>query len=133
LTRYFLDTNIISDLVRNSRGRAASHLSALRNAEVCTSIIVAAELRFGILKRGSPRMTAAVETFLKSVDVLPFVPPDDVAYARIRFRLEAAGTIIGANDLLLAAQAVARNLTLVSDNEREFSRVSGLKWVNWLR
>jgi len=78
-------------------------------------------------------MTAAVETFLKSVDVLPFVPPDDVAYARIRFRLEAAGTIIGANDLLLAAQAVARNLTLVSDNEREFSRVSGLKWVNWLR
>jgi len=108
-------------------------LSAVRNADICTSIIVAAELRFGILRRGSPRLTATVEMFLKSVDVLPFASPDDVAYARIRLGLEAVGTIIGANDLLLAAQATARNMTLVSDNEREFSRVAGLKWENWLR
>ena len=53
--------------------------------------------------------------------------------ARLRLRLELAGTIIGANDLLIAAQAVAHGLTLVTDNEREFSRVAGLKWENWLR
>jgi tRNA(fMet)-specific endonuclease VapC len=74
-----------------------------------------------------------VEAFLQSVDILSFAPPEDFAYARIRVELERAGTIIGANDLLLAAQAVAHDLTLVTDNEREFARVAGLKWENWLR
>jgi tRNA(fMet)-specific endonuclease VapC len=133
VTRYLLDTNIVSDLVRNVRGRAASRISAIGGSNVCTSIIVAAELRFGVLRKGSPRLGAQVEAFLQSVDVLPFAPPEDVAYARIRLALEREGTIIGANDLLLAAQAIAHNLTLVSDNEREFARVDGLKWENWLR
>jgi tRNA(fMet)-specific endonuclease VapC len=133
VTRYLLDTNIVSDLVRNVGGRAAARLAAIGGADVCTSIIVAAELRFGILRRGSPRLSAQVEAFLQSVEVLPFAPPEDFAYARIRFALERAGTIIGGNDLLLAAQAVAQGLTLVTDNEREISRVAGLKWENWLR
>jgi tRNA(fMet)-specific endonuclease VapC len=70
---------------------------------------------------------------VQSVEVLPFAPPVDFAYAQIRVALERAGTIIGADDLVLAAQAVTHDPTLVSDNEREFSRVAGLKWENWLR
>jgi tRNA(fMet)-specific endonuclease VapC len=133
VSRYLLDTNIVSDLARNIHGRARARLAVVGGANVCTSSIVAAELRFGMLKKGSLRLSAQVEALLRSLDILPFAPPDDLAYARSRLALERAGTIIGANDLLIAAQAVAHGLTLVTDNEREFSRVAGLKWENWLR
>jgi tRNA(fMet)-specific endonuclease VapC len=131
--RYSLDTNIVSDLVRHPQGRVASHIRKVGEAEVCVSIIVAAELRYGAQKRGSPRLSKQVEAVLGALTILPFEAPADVAYARIRARLEQRGQPIGGNDLLITAQAIALGLTIVTDNEAELARVEELRRENWLR
>jgi tRNA(fMet)-specific endonuclease VapC len=131
--RYLLDTNIVSDLVRHPQGRVAQRIRGVGEASVCTSIIVAAELRYGGAKKSSPKLSAQLAAILGALDILPFESPADVTYGQIRARLEQEGHPIGANDLLIAAQAVASHLTLVTDNEREFSRVEGLSRENWLR
>lgn len=131
--RYLLDTNIVCDLVRNPQGRIAGHIRDVGERQVCTSIIVAAELRYGAAKKGSPRLAAQLEAVLHVLDVLPFAAPADSAYGQIRTRLEEIGKPIGGNDLLIAAQAVALGYTLVTDNEREFARIAGLLHENWLR
>ncbi len=130
--RYLLDTDTLSDLVRRPQGPVAHRIEAAGVAGVCTSIVVAAELRFGALKRGSDRLTRQLESILAAVPVLPFDAPADRRYAELRLRLEADGTPIGPNDLLIAAQAMAGGLAVVSGNAREFRRVSGLKVENWL-
>ena len=131
--RYLLDTNIVCDLVRNPQGRIAGHIRDVGERQVCTSIIVAAELRYGAAKKGSPRLAAQLEAVLHVLDVLPFAAPADSAYGQIRTRLEEIGKPIGGNDLLIAAQAVALDYTIVTDNEREFARIAGLLHENWLR
>jgi tRNA(fMet)-specific endonuclease VapC len=131
--RYLLDTNIVSDLVRNPQGRMAEHIRRVGEAQVCTSIIVAAELRYGAAKKRSPRLTAQLEAVLGGLDVLAFEAPADAAYGLIRTRLEQAGRPIGGNDLLIAAQAVSLGHTIVTDNEAEFGRIDGLPQENWLR
>jgi tRNA(fMet)-specific endonuclease VapC len=131
--RHLLDTNIISDLVRNPQGRVAARIAVVGESAVCTSIIVAAELRFGVAKKGSPRLTTQLERLLAALPILPFEEPADVAYGQIRAQLEAAGTPIGGNDLLIAAHAMALGLSVITDNEREFARVEGLVVDNWLR
>jgi tRNA(fMet)-specific endonuclease VapC len=94
---------------------------------------VAAELRYGAAKKGSQRLTAQLAAVLEALDVLPFEPPADATYGLIRARLEQAGQVIGANDLLIAAHVVAVGCVLVTDNEAEFARVHGLRRENWLR
>jgi tRNA(fMet)-specific endonuclease VapC len=131
--RYLLDTNVVSDLIRNPQGRVTEHIRRVGEAQVCTSIIVAAELRYGATKRGSPRLTNQLEAVFGALDVLPFEAPADAAYGLIRTQLEQAGTPIGGNDLLIAAQTIALGYTIVSDNEREFARIEGLPRENWLR
>jgi tRNA(fMet)-specific endonuclease VapC len=131
--RYLLDTNIVSDLVRRPQGRIAEHVRKVGEAQVCTSIIVAAELRYGATKKGSERLAAQLETVLGALDVLPFEAPADAAYALIRTQLDEAGAPIGGADLLIAAQALALGLTVVTDNEGEFARIDGLPHENWLR
>ena len=131
--RYLLDTNVISDLIRNPGGRVADHIRRVGEAQVCTSIVVAAELRYGAAKKGSARLATQLEVVLGGFDVLPFDVPADTAYGRIRHQLEQAGQPIGGNDLLIAAQACALGHTLVTDNEREFARVDRLYYENWLR
>jgi tRNA(fMet)-specific endonuclease VapC len=131
--RYLLDTNVVSDLIRNPQGRVAEHIRRVGEAQVCTSIIVAAELRYGAAKRGSPRLAAQLEAVLGCLDVLALETPADAAYGLIRTRLEQAGRPIGSNDLLIAAQAIALGYTIVTDNEREFARIDGLLRENWLR
>jgi len=130
--RYLLDTNIVSDLVRNPQGKVAQHIRKIGQARVCTSIIVAAELRYGASKKGSPRLSAQLDVVLGALEVLPFEAPADAAYGLLRTRLERAGTPIGGNDLLIAAQALTLGYTIVSDNEREFARVEDLPRQNWL-
>ncbi|PYX01438.1 MAG: VapC toxin family PIN domain ribonuclease [Acidobacteria bacterium] len=130
--RYLLDTNIVSDLVRNPQGRVAQHIRKVGEAQVCTSIIVAAELRYGAAKKGSPRLSAQLEAVLGVLAVLPFETPADAAYGLLRTRLEQAGTPIGANDLLIAAQTLSLGSTIVTDNEKEFTRVRSLRRENWL-
>ena len=131
--RYLLDTNVVSDLIRNPQGRVAKHIRKVGEAQVCTSIIVAAELRYGATKKGSARLTAQLEAVLGALDVLPLAAPADAAYGVIRTQLEQAGRPIGSNDMLIAAQAVALGYTMVTDNEGEFARVGGLPCENWLR
>jgi tRNA(fMet)-specific endonuclease VapC len=132
LNGYLLDTNIISDAIRNPRGKVARHIDKLGPKSIFTSIIVAAELRYGCAKKGSAKLQARVEAVLQTIPVLPLDVPVDAAYGDIRAALEAAGQPIGQNDLLIAAHAVASGLTLVTDNAREFKRVRGLKVENWL-
>jgi len=127
-----LDTNIVSDLVRNPQGKAARQVAKAGEENVCTSIIVAAELRYGCAKSGSKRLLKAVEDVLSEMTVLPFDVPADAEYAFIRSKLDAAGHPIGGNDLLIAAHACATGATMVTGNSREFKRVPGLKVEDWL-
>ena len=130
--RYMLDTNIVSDLIRNPAGKAAARLRAIGDARLTVSIITAAELRFGAAKSGSPRLLSRVETILAALDVLPFDVPADAEYAAVRVELEASGRPIGPNDLLIAAHARSLGTTIVTANAAEFSRVRGLAVENWL-
>jgi tRNA(fMet)-specific endonuclease VapC len=131
--RYLLDTNIISDLVRNPHGQVAQHIRKVGEAQVCTSIIVAAELRFGGAKKGSQRLSAQLDAVLNVLEVLPFEAPADEIYGLIRARLERSGKLIGGNDLFIASQAIALDCVLVTGNARDFSRVPNLRSENWLR
>jgi len=127
-----LDTNIISDLLRNPKGRAAKRIARIGEDNICTSIIVAAELRYGCAKSGSSRLLEAVEDLLGEINILPFDVPADAEYGGIRAKLEAAGTPIGSNDLLIAGHAYAIGATIVTANAGEFKRIRRLKVENWL-
>lgn len=131
--RYMLDTNMVSDLVRNPLGRVMQQTRLVGEEAVCTSIVVAAESRFGALRKDSPKLTSALEGVLASLPVLPFEEPAERRYADLRLHLERTGVPIGANDMLIAAHALALDCILVTDNEREFRRVPGLVVENWLR
>ena len=133
MIRYLLDTNMLSDLVRRPLGGVRQRVALVGEAAVVTSIVVAAEARFGAAKASSARLTDQLERILSELVVLPFEAPADRHYADVRSALTRAGTPIGANDTLIAAHALALNCILVTDNEREFGRVSGLSIENWLR
>ncbi len=132
LPLYSLDTNILSDLVRHPQGVVAKKIAVVGENEICISIIVAAELRFGAAKRNSARLSNQVETILTAMLVVPFDVPTDREYAKLRQLLESSGSSIGPNDLLIAAQARANGQILVTNNVREFTRVPSLQVENWL-
>ena len=111
-----LDTNIISDLIRNPQGSAAKRIAKVGEDNICTSIIVVAELRYGCAKSGSRRWLKAVDDLLAEINVLPFDVPADAEYGAIRSQLESAGKPIGGNDLLIAAHASAIGATIVTAN-----------------
>ncbi|EKV27311.1 VapC toxin protein [Caenispirillum salinarum AK4] len=129
---YMLDTNAISDGMRHPSGRVAARIREVGLSAVCVSVIVAAELRFGAARSPSKMAAHRVDDALFGIEVLPFEPPADDIYGRIRADLQARGKTIGGNDLFIAAHALAMNLTLVTANEREFRRVEGLRVENWL-
>src|SRR5689334_9162271 len=99
---FLLDTNILSDLMRHPRGRVAEKIAAVGEQQICTSIIVVAELRYGATKKASARLVAQLERVLSGIDVLPLESPADVIYGELRTRLEKDGTPISANDMLIA-------------------------------
>jgi tRNA(fMet)-specific endonuclease VapC len=131
--RYLLDTNIVSDLIRNPQGIIARRIAKVGVPQICTSIIVAAELRYGAEKRGAVSLSERLEAVLERLEVMSFEAPADTTYALLRAKLERSGKPIGANDLLIAAHALCLGCAIVTDNEREFGRVAGLKLENWLR
>ena len=130
--RYMLDTNVISDMVRNPDGLAARRASSLDDDALCTSAIVASELRYGLRKSGAVALARRVEAVLGEMEILSYDAPVSFAYAQARSTLEKKGQPIGATDLFIAAHALSLDLTLVTANMREFSRVEGLKVENWL-
>lgn len=130
--RYLLDTNILSSLLKQPAGRVAQRIQAVGEDAISTSIIVACELRYGAAKKDSPALSARVEQLLSTIEVLPLDEGVDKHYGALRSALEKVGTPIGANDDLIAAQALSLALILVTDNWGEFSRVPGLAVENWL-
>src|SRR5260370_9782637 len=114
MTGYLLDTNVVSDLVRNPQGTVAQRIRKVGETKVCTSIIVASELRYGAEKKGSQRLTTQLEVVLGALQVLPFDSPADVTYGRVRPQLERGGKPIVATGLLTAAHAPTLGYTQLS-------------------
>jgi tRNA(fMet)-specific endonuclease VapC len=136
MTVYLLDTNTISELMRDPLGRVGEEyrrLSRRGTVRVVTSVVVACEMRYGVAKKGSAKLAVRVEEMLGTIEVLPLPAEADVHYGRLRAELESRGEPIGANDMLLAAHAQALKAVLVTDNVREFKRVKGLRVENWTR
>jgi tRNA(fMet)-specific endonuclease VapC len=134
MLRYMLDTDTCSYIMKRSNDALLKHLTAVPVSDVCISVITKSELLYGV--EVSPRRTedkTALDAFLRYVEVMDF--PDEAAahYAEIRARLKSGGTMIGANDLFIAAHARSLGLTLVTNNTREFARVPKLKIDNWAR
>jgi len=130
--KYLLDTDTCIYALKQKE-RVIERLLAAPREDVLISVITEAELRTGAAKSSTPSRTLErVENFLSPVTLIEFASDDAIAYAIIRAKLERAGTPIGPLDTLIAAQAVARKLTLVTNNEREFRRVSSLSLENWV-
>lgn len=129
---YLLDTNAASELIRHPRGVVAQRRILAGGARVATSVIVAAELQYGVRKRGSDRLRHQLQQVLAELAVLDLASPADSIYAELRADLERRGVPIGGNDLWIASHALALDRTLVTANTREFSRVPGLRIENWV-
>jgi tRNA(fMet)-specific endonuclease VapC len=128
---YLLDTNVLSRLMKEPSGVTAKRFARAGDDRVCTSIVVASELRFGAARRNSSRLTNAVERVLGALPVLALDAPADEHYASIRWNLEQRGAPIGPNGLLIAAHARALGLVLVTENAAELGRVMDLAVENW--
>jgi len=134
MPRYMLDTDICSYIMKRSHPSVLRRLEKVLVSDVCISAITKAELLFGV--EVSPRRQqdeAALGALLRYVDVLDFPDAASPYYAKIRASLKRQGTMIGANDLFIAAHACSFGLTLVTNNTKEFGRVPGLVTENWVR
>lgn len=132
MPRYMLDTDVCSYIMKRSNDAVLKRLAKVPVSDVCMSVITKSELLYGV--EMSPRRRqdqAALSAFLGYVEVLDFPDAAALHYAQIRAELKNAGTMIGANDLLIAAHARSLGLTLVTNNVREFGRVAKLMLENW--
>lgn len=131
-----LDTNIISDLMRQPKGACNQRLQhlmqTLPDLKVCTSLVVDCEVSFGLRRKPSKLLAQAYADLLQVIEIMPLDLSVSSHYAHIRTHLELQGTPIGPNDTLIAAHALALDCTLVTGNEAEFRRVPGLRVENWL-
>jgi len=129
---YMLDTNICIYLIKNNPPHVRTHFERLNPGDILLSSIVLAELMYGISKsQQKKRNLAALEMFLMPLDIVSFDAQATEQYGDIRANLEQSGQVIGGNDLLIAAHALSLDVTLVSNNIKEFSRVVGLRLENW--
>ncbi|MEA2235905.1 MAG: tRNA(fMet)-specific endonuclease VapC [Thermoanaerobaculia bacterium] len=133
MVSFLLDTDICIFVLRKD-GDVLDQFLSKSKEDVAVSVITEAELRTGAAKSSSPiKALNAIENFLRPLGIVDFTSGDAIVYAQVRAKLERAGTTIGPLDTLIAAQAIAQDLTLVSNNEREFRRVAGLRLENWKR
>ena len=127
-----LDTTWCRRCSRDPRFIIQRRLQTYGVDRLCVSILAAGELRYGAAKKKSVRLAGQVEAILASLDIVPFESPADALYGRIRALLTEAGTPIGPVDFLIAAHALALDLTLITAHTRQFARVPGLRVENWL-
>jgi tRNA(fMet)-specific endonuclease VapC len=129
--RFMLDTDTVSFILRG-QGAAADNLTAHAPSEICLSAISLSELRFGAERRRSKRLHRLIDTFVASVNVVPFDSDAAAAFGHLCATFETRGTPIGVLDTLIAGHALSLNLTLVTNNTKHFRRVPRLKTANWL-
>jgi tRNA(fMet)-specific endonuclease VapC len=131
--RFLLDTDTCSHIMRADSSAIWDRLDKLDERSAGISVITLGELQFGVaLKPMATRIAAQLDILLRYLQVLPLNPDTCLHYGRIRSALQGKGTPIGPNDLWIAAHALTLGLTLVTNNTREFKRVSGLKLENWV-
>ena len=134
MPRYMLDTDTSSFIMKRSNDSVLRRLKKTPVTDVCISVITKSELLFGVeISPRKPQDQAALAAFLDYVEVLDFPDQASCDYAKVRSDLKRRGTMIGANDLFVAAHARSLGLTLVTNNTREFGRVSNLILENWTR
>ena len=129
---YLLDTNICVYVIRKRPESVYRRLSNMDGRGVAISVVTAFELEVGALRSQGKHYSEAVRLFIAELPVLPLEDSARAAYGQLRTTLERRGEIIGAYDMLIAAHALALNATLVTNNEKEFKRVKGLKVENWV-
>lgn len=130
--RYLLDTNVCVDYLTGRYPRVGERIRGSAPDDLRLSSVVVAELRFGADHSAHPRANhAGLDVLVAEIVSLDFDLGAAAAYGKLRSRLQVAGTLIGPNDMLIAAHALAEKLTLVTDNTREFQRVRGLRLENW--
>ena len=129
--RYMLDTSICIYAIKNHPAQVLAQLRAHEAEGIGISSISVAELYFGVSKSGSARNLAALQQFLEPLEIADFDLNTAQVYGTLRYTLERLGTPIGLLDTQIAAHALALEVTLVTNNVREFARVSGLSLINW--
>jgi tRNA(fMet)-specific endonuclease VapC len=132
MTDFMLDTNMVSAIVRDPRGKVLEKLIEVGEENVFISIVTHGEIWYGVKKNGSEELSKKVSAVTRRLCVAPLHMPTDRHYGEVRLALRQ-GRNIGPNDLWIAAHALALDAVLVTDNEKEFSRVPGLRIENWLR
>jgi tRNA(fMet)-specific endonuclease VapC len=128
--RYMLDTDSVSYALRGE-GNVGARILDRQPSELCISAITLGELRFGAHRRDSKKLHKLIDTFTASVEPQAFDAEAADEYGRLAAELAERGTPIGAFDAMIAAHAIARKLILVTNNEKHFRKVPGLKIENW--
>ena len=129
--KYLLDTDICAYILSDRRQDTAAQFARVRPGDIAVSSISLAELAFGAFKSGSARNQERLQVFISPLTVVSFDSDAAMVYGDLRNKLQRAGTPIGPMDMLIASQALALDLTLVTNNVREFKRVSALRIENW--
>jgi tRNA(fMet)-specific endonuclease VapC len=131
--RYLLDTNIWSALIRRSSAGLIKRIEGMERGRLALSPIILGELQVGYYKGDrTPKRLAVIDAIRTSAELLTINNRVADTYSQLRAQLEQAGTPIGPNDTWIAAEALHHKLVLITDNTREFSRVPGLQFENWL-
>ena len=131
--RFLLDTNILSHMMRDPHGVVTRKIAEVGEKNVFTSVLAIAEIRFGIQKTGSKRLAKELAWLQPHIKAEPWTAAAELHYATIRVAIEAMGLPVGQIDMLLGAQASAAGATFVTDNEKHFRHMPGVKVENWLR
>jgi tRNA(fMet)-specific endonuclease VapC len=132
--RFMLDTNTCVELIRERDERVLRRMKRRSPDEICVSSVTLSELEYGAAKSANPeRNRLALAEFMTPLAVAPYDDAVAPVYGRVRVELEQAGTPIGPLDTMIAAHALSLGLTVVTGNEREFRRVTGLKIRNWAK
>ena len=131
--KYLLDTDTFSEMVKGLNPNILKRMESLETGDAALSVVSRAEIAFG-LHASSPKPTIRrrIDRLLEGIETLPLDIEVALQYGALRAKLRSLGTLIGPNDLWIAAHALAAKLTLVSNNTREFARVPKLKLENWV-
>ena len=133
MTRYMLDTDMCSYIIKERPASVLEHFKKLDMDNICISIVTYAELIYGVERSSSRRINhAVIKDFTRHLDVIKWDVNAAEQYAVIRTKLEAKGTQIGAMDMMIAAHAKSLNTILVTNNQKHFTKVTGLKIENWV-